>query len=133
MPKQYLSNIEPEFRFSAGYDGIAIRFDNGWAWGNTKTGKLVCLGREQDVKQAIQNLKLKSHIPDIDQIIELERTLLKEEVENYGTIIKRDSRTTAKRSTGSTGNRRAGLMLYTRNRPKNTRRIASKGIPSGVS
>jgi hypothetical protein len=71
--------------FPAGYDGIVIRFDeHGYTWGNSTTGELVCLGLKNRVLQAIHNPKLKTHNPDIDQLVELERKLIREEQENNG-------------------------------------------------
>ena len=92
MTQQALLDIPVIFKFPQSYDGITIRFNNSFAWGNNITGDLVCLGRESDVRMAIVNPKLKSHIPDVDQLIELERQQLAEESENDGISKFRNSR-----------------------------------------
>lgn len=95
-------------------EGI-IWYDGGYAWSITETGKLVCLGNERTVRMAIINPQLKSHVPEIDQIIKLERELLREVKDNDGTI-----------KLQSTRKFRASKTRDKRNRPaKNIKRGAN--------
>lgn len=55
-----------------------IQYIEGYAWGIAIDGRTVCLGETEAIKAAIANPKLKSGYPDIDQIISLERDILKE-------------------------------------------------------
>jgi len=116
-------------------DGIIIDYSSGYAFGITATGRTICLGTEPAVRLAVANIFLKSGIPEIDAVIELERELQginKKDGEIDGRISKRINATN-KRGVISANNRRARLVLHTRNRAPNTRRIAGKGVSRRIS
>ena len=62
-----------------GKDGEIIRFIDGYCWGIARDGRTISCGAEASAKAAITNPKLKSFNPEIDEIIELEIELRKEQ------------------------------------------------------
>ncbi len=64
--------------------GEVVQYLDGWAWGVDIELNTVCLGKEDAVKAAIANPKLHCSITAIDQVIELEREIIKQESEADG-------------------------------------------------
>ena len=64
--------------------GMVVCFSDGFGWGLASDGRVVCLGRADDVKVAIANPSLKSGNEEIDHIIDLERALQQKESEADG-------------------------------------------------
>lgn len=82
QPRLKKSSGRADIELPKGYAGIIIDYDNGYAWGNTASGRLVCLGSTENVKNAIRHSNMKCDDIEINQIIQLERELIKREVEN---------------------------------------------------
>lgn len=60
-------------------DGQVIQYIDGFAWGVGPTGRTVCLGDEAKIKELLTMPKQKrAGNPTIDQIISLERSLVKQ-------------------------------------------------------
>lgn len=64
--------------------GAVFQYFDGWAWGIAADGRTICLGREDAVKAAVANPKLRSGYEDIDAIIELERSSIIKKEGDYG-------------------------------------------------
>ncbi len=67
--------------------GGMIQYLDGWGWGVDVELNTLCLGGESAVKEAIANPKLKCSDPCINQIIELEREIIRG-IENGDTRTK---------------------------------------------
>jgi len=65
------------------FEGVIQSID-GQVWGISQDGSTICLGRDNEVREAIANPKLTSGCPSIDQIIELERELMRKDGEQNG-------------------------------------------------
>lgn len=64
--------------------GEVIYYLDGWAWGITKRGETKCLGLEASVREAITDPKLLRNDTEVNEIIELERRLIKEKENENG-------------------------------------------------
>ena len=65
-------------------DEGVIQYLDGWGWGVDADLQTICLGREDTVRAALANPKLRSSDPAIDQVIELEREIIAKESETNG-------------------------------------------------
>ena len=58
--------------------GGVIQYIDGYAYGITKEGKTLCLGEETKVKAVLSDPRRKLNNPAAQQVLELERDLMKQ-------------------------------------------------------
>lgn len=93
-------------------EGI-IQYIDGWCYGISAKGKLVCLGSEVAIKEMLASPTKRSINPLVNDIIDLERELIKEN-ETDGREVKRP------------GNIRSGLIRGSKHREANPRRTSPR-------
>ena len=69
--------------------GEVVQYLDGWCWGIAPDGKTICLGKEADIKEMLADPTKKSANATINEIIDLERELNKENDNDRTTKIKR--------------------------------------------
>lgn len=103
--------------------GEVMFYLDGRAYGITDTGRTIDMGAEKVVKSVIADPEGRYNIPAFDQIIELERKLQKEKIENGERTI--DAKRTA-RSTNQRNAKRIRPLRATRRIIRNTGRLTAK-------